>query len=507
MIKNTILFFLTLAIVTGQAFAQRKGKKAPAKAAPAAAPAPAVPAVAAPASAEQAEKEAAKKYGVSEELLEAIKRKRMLNDKDFEKKKEGGFFTGLPLINSDPNTGVGYGARVFYFYNGEKDNPLFRRTPYRSQLYAQFFQTTNGYQYHEINLDSPYIGNSLFRLRTAFVFEKNTWAHFYGNNSRSMNALGSDFGGGAKTYDKYADFNTELRKVDANNFTNSAFNRYSYERPALVAFLERDLFGGIVRPQIGMQVSKYNINDLMNREVQADKTTLASGVVTADKGINNPTLLTLYNQAGLINGYNGGFNNVARAGIAIDTRDYEPNPNKGQMFEAIVDVSNRAYGSEFNFARYTVSEKFFFSPFEKIVDLVVAGRAAYTQVVGDAPFYVMDQFSSTERTYQNGLGGLRSLRGYKAARFVASNMALANLELRWTMFDFTVFGQHFAPMLIPFFDIGSAFDQPKDISTSVWRYAYGAGLRLAWNQATIIMVDYAMSKEDSNMFINFSHIF
>ena len=57
MIKNTILFFLTLAIVTGQAFAQRKGKKAPAKAAPAAAPAPAVPAVAAPASAEQAEKE------------------------------------------------------------------------------------------------------------------------------------------------------------------------------------------------------------------------------------------------------------------------------------------------------------------------------------------------------------------------------------------------------------------------------------------------------------------
>jgi hypothetical protein len=27
--------------------------------------------------------------------------------------------------------------------------------------------------------------------------------------------------------------------------------------------LERDYFGGIVRPQIGVQIGKYNINDLM----------------------------------------------------------------------------------------------------------------------------------------------------------------------------------------------------------------------------------------------------
>lgn len=501
-LSSLILLGFFSAIMTVQA-APKKGKAAPK-----------APAAAAKADADAAKADtkaepttAAKHPHLSDELMESLKNKKYLNDHDFAKKKEGGFFTGLPLVNSDPNTGVGYGARVFYFYNGEKDDPIFRRTPYRTQLYAQFFQTTNGYQYHEINLDAPYIGNSLYRLRTAFVFEKNTWANFYGTGSRSMNALGTDFTGGTKTYDKYADYNNELRKVDASGLTNSAYNHYSYERPALVAMIERDLFGGIVRPQFGMQVSKYNINDLMNREVQADKTTLANGTVTADKGINNQTLLTQYNQAGLINGYNGGFNNVVRVGFAIDTRDFEPDPNKGQLFEAIAEVSNRAYGSEFNYARYTVAEKFFFSPFEKFVDLVFAGRAAYTQSVGDVPFYTMNQFSSTERTYQSALGGLRSLRGYKENRFVANNIALANLELRWTMFDFTVLGQHFAPILVPFFDIGSAFDQPKDISTSAWRYAYGAGLRIAWNQATIIMVDYAMSKEDSNMFINFSHIF
>ncbi len=491
-LSSLILLGFFTAIMAVQA-APKKGKPAPKAPAPAKVEPTAAPATAAPAAADTLD---AGKHGLSEELVESLKRKRMLNDKDFEKKKTGGFVTGLPLINSDPNTGVGYGARVFYFYNGEKEDPLFRRTPYRTQLYAQFFQTTLGYQYHEINLDSPYIANSLYRLRAAFVFEKNTWANYYGSGSRSMNALGSDFGTSGKTYDKYADFNEELRKVNGGQ-TNAAFNRYSYERPALVAMLERDMFGGIVRPQIGMQVSKYNINDLMNRKVQAE----------GGEATNNSTLLTQYNQMGLINGYNGGFHNVLRAGFAIDTRDYEPNPNKGQMFEAIVDVSNKGYGSEFNFARYTVAEKFFISPFEKLVDLVIAGRAAYTQAVGDVPFYTLNQFSSTERTYQSALGGLRSLRGYKENRFVANNIAVANLELRWTMFDFTVLGQHFAPMLIPFFDIGSAFDQPKDISTSAWRYAYGAGLRIAWNQATIIMVDYAMSKEDTNMFINFNHIF
>ena len=505
MIRNVIFSLLALSLVLPVA-AQKKAaaKKAAPKAAAKEAPAPvqpAAPAAAAPANAEEhsIDTAAANKYGVSEELVESLKRKRVLNDKDFEKKKEGGFVTGLPLVNSDPNTGFGYGARLYYFYNGEKQDPLFRRTPYRHQIYAQFFQTTFGYQYHELNWDSPYIMNSLFRVRSALVFEKNIWANYFGTGARTMGAVSDGYFasiGQPGMYEKYTDYNNDLRKV-TNGSTNSGFNRYSFERPAAVAFLERDFFGGIVRPQFGVHIGKYNIRDLEGTKVQAD-----GGEATSGK-----TLLGLENQAGLVRGYDGGWHNLVRFGIAIDTRDYEPDPNKGQMFEAIVETSNKAYGSQFNFTRYTVSEKFFYSPFEKLVDLVIAGRAAYTQAVGDVPFYSLDQFTSTERIYQGGLGGLRSLRGYKASRFMATNMALANLELRWTMFDFTVAGQRFAPIFVPFFDIDSAFDQPKDISTSVWRYAYGAGIRIAWNQATIIMVDYAMSKEDSNMFINFSHIF
>jgi len=498
--RKILMSLLVLALGAPTAFAQKKKPaKAPAKkAAPAAAPA--APVVAAPAAPENAEQPdideaTAKKYDVSAELVESLKRKRVLNDKDFAKKKEGGFFTGLPLLNSDPNTGFGYGARVFFFQNGQKEDPLFRRTPYRHQVYAQFFQTTYGYQYHELNWDSPYIMNSLFRVRSALVFEKNIWANYFGTGARTMGALNFN----NLTYDKYAEYNDFLRKIDTANgdATNSAYNRYSYERPAAVAFFERDFFGGIVRPQFGVHIGKYNIRDLQGTKVQA----------SGGEGTSNATLLGIENQAGLVRGYDGGWHNLGRAAIAIDTRDYEPDPNKGQLFEFISEFSNKAYGSQFNFARYTISEKVYYSPFEKYVDLVLAGRVAYTQAVGDVPFYSLDQFGSTERIYQGGLGGLRSLRGYKASRFMATNMALANFEVRWTTFDFEVAGQRFAPILVPFFDIGSAFDKPGDIQKSAWRYSYGMGLRLAWNQATIIIVDYAISKEDSNMFINFNHIF
>ncbi len=505
MIRSIIqqVLFFSIASVFALSAAPRK-KAAPKKVAEKKIEAPPQKAEALPVAAETAaqgdpshiDPATAEKYGISPELVESMKRKRVLNDADFAKKKEGGYFTGLPLVNFDPNTGVGYGLRLFYFNNGEKGDPMFRRTPYRHQVYAQFFQTTYGYQYHELNWDSPYIMNSLFRLRTALVFEKNIWANYFGTGARTMNALSYN----NTTYGSYSEYNDMLNKAqpgDPAGSTNAAFNHYGFERPTAVAFLERDLFGGIVRPQAGVQISKYSITNLSGQKVQ-----------TKDgSAVSNQTLLGQENAMGLVRGYNGGWHNLVRVGIAVDTRDFEPDPNSGQMFEAIAETSNKAWGSDFNFTRYTVSEKFYYSPFEKLADLVVAGRAAYTQAVGDMPFYALDQMGSTERIYFGALGGLRSLRGYKASRFMANNIAVANLELRWTTFDFTVLGQRFAPILVPFFDIGSAFDQPKDISTSVWRYSYGLGLRIAWNQATIIIVDYAKSKEDANLYINFNHIF
>ncbi|EMO26345.1 hypothetical protein LEP1GSC170_5548 [Leptospira interrogans serovar Bataviae str. HAI135] len=50
----------------------------------------------------------------------SIDRAKQMCKKDLDNKKEGWYPTGLPLINSDPNEGIGYGVRVYGYNNGKK---------------------------------------------------------------------------------------------------------------------------------------------------------------------------------------------------------------------------------------------------------------------------------------------------------------------------------------------------------------------------------------------------
>ena len=52
-------------------------------------------------------------------LPDFMRNKRRMTAADLADKHEGGYFTGLPLVNSDPDTGFGFGARVLYFDNGD----------------------------------------------------------------------------------------------------------------------------------------------------------------------------------------------------------------------------------------------------------------------------------------------------------------------------------------------------------------------------------------------------
>ncbi|RME92128.1 MAG: peptide-binding protein [Candidatus Hydrogenedentota bacterium] len=432
----------------------------------------------------------------AEEINEIRQHKHPLTKKDLDNKKEGFYLTGLPLLNSDPDTGVGYGARVYFFQNGKKEDPLFAYTPYRHRLFAQFFQTTGGWNYHTIDYDAPYFLDSLFRLRAALVYEKNTNARYFGVGNDTLHNLQDPSG---QQYSKYQDFLDSIRKIDNNGNTNARFTSYTFENPLLYVSGERDVAyfaGGVLRPLVAFRLNKYNITDYTGKKVKVD-----------DKdAIQNPTLLYYDCVAGKLLGCGGGWDNRLAFGIAFDSRDFEPDPNSGLFTEIMTEIANKAYGADFNYARYTFSQKVYFSPIPDIADLVLAWRGVYSFQKGDVPFYALNKLSFTEGN-KNGLGGLRTLRGFKSNRFVGKVMALTNFEIRWTMFHAKVIGQDFAFILVPFIDAGRVFNDPKQTSFQGWKYDYGAGLRIAWNQATIIMIDYAMSSEDSGLFINFSHIF
>ena len=69
-----------------------------------------------------------------------------------------------------------------------------------------------------------------------------------------------------------------------------------------------------------------------------------------------------------------GSHNSLKLGVAYDTRDFEPDPNSGVFVELTGELRKYTL-SDYDWARVTFSPRAYYSPFPKLTDLVVAGRA------------------------------------------------------------------------------------------------------------------------------------
>jgi len=417
----------------------------------------------------------------ADELADNLYAKPTLTQQQVQEKEDGIYVTGLPLINYDADKGVGYGARVYLYDNGHKGDELFSLTPYNQQLYLQFFQTSNGWSYHTLHYDAPYINNSLYRLTTHFAYEKNTQATYFGTTSASLDSLSDETG---KTYST-SDAQEEALKASGSEY----YNRYQLIRPSAEINLARDLFGGLVRISGGVYLSKAKIRDYNNTTVldkHNDKNKLAE-----DKEI--------------LIGYNGGWDNAVRLGVVYDSRDFAPNPKNGSIHDITAEFYGKYTGSDFTHQRYTFSTRNFYTP-EALDFFTLAVRGVYSIQAGDTPFYNKNIIGFAD-SITIGLGGYRSLRGYQQDRFVANVKVLGNLETRFNFYEAHTLGQTFEFMVVPFVDAGKVFDEVKETDLSNYKYTVGGGLRIAWNQATVIMMDYGKNSEDSGLYINFGHIF
>lgn len=447
--------------------------------------------------------------------------KKRLSDRDNRNKKQGGYFTGLPLVNSDPNLGVGYGARVLYFENGTREDPFFEYTPYRYRVFAQYFNTTKQAPYHWLSLDAPYIFDTQWRVRADLIYGRNPNLLYFGMGEETLRPLRyRDRNDPRAPMIRNATFQNYMRAMEyrrpggageAEAVTDRMYNRYDNENPNIQLSAERSFFGGTVRLVGGTRLSRQVIRTFDGKLFRAKDPIFGEtdiSFINVDVPTpNGTTKVTEDAEAGKIIGINGGFVNTLRAGIVYDTRDFEPDPNKGWFLEATHERSVRAIGSDFEFNRNHASARFFYSPFKKTFEkLVLAGRAAVIQTNGQAPFFEMTNFWGTE-TSQSGMGGRTTLRGFKQDRFVGPAMAYGNLELRWKFASLDMGSQHFDFQLVPFYDVGRVWDETRFMNLQGYKHSRGLGLRIPWNQATIIYVDYGVSEEDRQMFVNFNHIF
>ena len=404
-------------------------------------------------------------------------------DRHLQDKKEGFYITGFPTIGVDPETGFGYGAAIQLFQNGPKDSPFFRYTPYRQRFLAVAQSSTEEVAMAAIGMDFPYLFDSPYRLRAVASGLHDPRMNYFGVGEDSMRPL--NYPGSPDTFDRYDDFKDAISR-NVGGTTWEHYAEYDHTEAILGADLERDLFGGILRPQIGFRIGRMWMDDYTGDRI--DGATMAETHLHADERL------------GRIHGYDGGWDNVMKLGLTLDTRDFEPDPTKGVMLQVASRLSSQVYGSEFDYVQMTFDGRGFQSILKDYTRLVLAGRALYTIQYGDVPFYALSNLPLTDLRV-SGLGGWESMRGFPASRFVGEAVVLLTAELRWSFVDFDMGSQHLKLGLAPFVDTGRAFDDPSMTSFEDWKIDGGIGLRLAWNLSTLVSFDYGVSGEGEFFFM------
>lgn len=433
------------------------------------------------------------------DLPEPLKNKKPVDLKEIEKKKEGSYFTGLGVPASNPDLGLLGVFFLSYYINGYPDNPYYYYTPYLHQISAVTIHSTKGLHLYGVVWKAPYFMQTSNKIYMNLNYSKNITAQYFGIGEKTMNNLKAPSG---KTFSTYKEYFTEIKDIE-NGYTDSYYNNYIDERVDYDVAVYRDIKNSGFKISYGVLISKFWIYDYTDMKVPAYNNANEDDIKDA---INNKTLLREEYEMGLINGYKGGWDNSLKIGIAYDTRDLEPNPRRGQYHDINLKLSNPAWGSDFNYYELTSAVRFYYSPIPQIADFIVAIRGVYSVKSGNIPFFTMDRITFSGRSIE-GLGGTNTLRGYLEPRFVAPVMNFYNFEMRYIFHHFHAWNQYFELMLVPFFDIGRVFNDVNNTTLKNYKYSYGAGFRIGWNQSTIIAMNLGFCDEGTGFYVNADHIF
>jgi hypothetical protein len=418
-----------------------------------------------------------------------LARKTALPDLLLKDKRTNSYMTGFPAIGVDPETGFNYGVAVQWFDNGSSDSPFFRYTPYRRRIAVAAAGSTGGSSRALIGYDQPYVGDTPWRIRGAGYFDRNKFQNYFGTGESTLGPL--TYPGSSRTFDDFDEYENALeQKVGGQTWAR--YNDYDKLRVGGMFTVERDYLGGRLRPQLGFQFTRVDVDDYTGSDV--------------DGAVMQPTRLFEDNQAGRIIGFGGGWDNALKVGLTYDTRDFEPDPASGVMLQAVGRFSTEVLGSAFNYQQINFSGRGFHNLLGDFGRLILAGRFNYVMQFGDVPFYSASTIPFTDGD-ATGLGGHATLRGFVTDRFVGDAAAYGAGELRWSFAETMLRGQHLRFMLVPFFDTGRVFDSVGDTTFKDWKFDGGIGFRLAWNLSTVVSFDYARSSEGGLFYMELGHQF
>ncbi|MBE7411726.1 MAG: BamA/TamA family outer membrane protein [Leptospiraceae bacterium] len=446
-----------------------------------------------------------------------------LDENELRHKKEGWYPTALPIVSYDPVIGNGFGVIGNLFDNGKKNSPLFEYQPYVYKTSIYLFKSSGRAESYGIDFDSPYLFNTPYRLKLSLSYDRNPNTQYFGIGESTMKPL------------TYRTKNLSSENLHENAQFSEMEDAYSYRRPSnspnapryvsdvdknvydfgsttLSILLDRTFFGAfriLFSPEFSQNVIRTYDYKTDNPNRQNSNLKKAKDPLTGWESLtpNGKSQLTEDYESKKILGYHGGNINYIRFGLMYDTRDFEPDPDSGVVVELNHAKVGKLTGSDFEFSKTLLQFKYFKMPLPQYFEeLVISSRALINYTKGSAPFFEYKYIWSADGPI-DGLGGLQTIRGYRQERFVAPVMGVANLEIRWRFATIKKGDELFTFSLVPFFDTGRVWEDPNHIHLKGYARSHGIGLRAIWNQATVVLLDYAKSKEGSQVFLDFNHIF
>lgn len=364
---------------------------------------------------------------------------RVLAQDTTEVDEQRGFtLAGFPALNYSSDEGIGYGARLAVYNHGDGGY-----NPYRYLLDGNVFLTTRGRSQAFIFVDSPFLLGAGHRVTGEVQYQRYGQAPYYsiGNETPYQPALTDN------TSDAFIDehyYHFDRRRVSG---------WVTYQR----RFGVFGMLGGVgvVYTRIGSRGSQ--------------------------------TLLAREQPAGMA----GGFTNYVKVGLVHDTRDFEPAPTRGDWTDVIASVSNGLVGSDYTYARLTLTQRHYFP---LLPGLVLAERLIAEKGLGNMPFYEMPFFESSFRMHE-GVGGGTTVRGLPQDRLIGPSKVIGNLELRWRLFEFRGPFQQHSVTVSGFYDFGRVYRRHEPFSLRGLHSGYGGGLHFGMGEAFNISIDAATSTE------------
>ena len=393
-------------------------------------------------------------------------------------KKAGFGITGLPTITFDTDLGFQYGALINLFDYGKPS--VF---PYwKHKFYFEVSRFTKGSGINQFTYDSEYLIPGIRVTAEASLLTESA-LDFYGFNGYQ------------------AEYFPEYEDSDHADYISRMFYRHDRKLTRLKADFQGKILGRKLKWIAGFSHYGHSIGSV--------------DIVKLNKGKDEDDILpdvnTLYDNYvdwGIIpeDQKDGGKNNFLKLGFVFDTRDNQNNPNHGIWSEAFLLTAPKFLGNnDYSYSKLILTHRHYIPVIKN--KLTFAYRLSYQKKIGGTmPFYMLP-YVFNSLLDRDGMGGAKTVRGVLRNRVVGEDMFFGNFEFRWRFLEFNLGSQNFYLCLTPFVDMGMVtgkyeFEQgsgPDIIADDEKPHiGYGSGLRIGWNETTIVALDYGipLNKQD-----------